>query len=153
MQLNTQNFFWWQVINIAKNGTRNVVYRSKIAFMVFVWNSEVKIHKLNLNKVFTHTIYSQHLKIIRKNPWRIYNCKHYIIAKCMWSHNNPNKDKPSDPWENSTILRKYKYSYKTPKYDFETPCLIEWQSAQQKSRFHDLCQKFIFIRATCKNAM
>jgi len=35
------------------------------------------------------------------------------------------KDKPSDPWENSTTLLNYRYPYKTPKYDFETPYLIE----------------------------
>jgi len=43
----------------------------------------------------------------------------------MWSHNCPSKDEPSDRWKNSTTLPDYKYSYKTPKYDFETPYLIE----------------------------
>jgi hypothetical protein len=48
-------------MNIPKKGTRNVAYRSKIAFMVFVWNSKVEAHKLNVNKIFTQIICSQHL--------------------------------------------------------------------------------------------
>ena len=65
MQLHMQ-VSWWQVMNIPKNGTQNVAYRSKIEFMVFVWNSKVKTHKLNVNKIFTQLIYSQHLTIIQK---------------------------------------------------------------------------------------
>jgi len=75
MQLHKQNVFWWQVMNIPKNGPRNVAYRSKIAFIVFVWNSKVKTHKLNVNKFFTHNIFTAHNNNKKKSVTYL-QCKH-----------------------------------------------------------------------------